>query len=177
MSDTLLPHNATQEERALEAVFREALTLPAPLREIWNPETCPLALLPWLAGAFSVDEWNPEWPEASKRAVIAESFQVHRQKGTVGAVRRSLEAMGFSPKMVEWFQIEPQGTPHTFSLILEVLESANDLARISQALRVVETTKPARSHLTSVQISAATVAQPVAAAAVMVGQVITVSAP
>lgn len=95
MSDTLLPHNATAAELAFEAVMREAFLLPVPLREIWNPETCPAALLPWLAGAFSVDAWDPGWSEDAKRAVISDSVMVHRRKGTVGAMRQALEASGY----------------------------------------------------------------------------------
>lgn len=95
MSETLLPHNATAAELAFEAVLGEAFALPVPLREIWNSETCPVALLPWLAGAFSVDEWDPGWSEDAKRAVISDSVMVHRRKGTVGAVRQALVASGY----------------------------------------------------------------------------------
>jgi len=95
MSETLLPHNATPAELAFESVLREAFALPVLLREIWDPETCPVTLLPWLAGAFSVDEWDPDWSEDAKRAVISDSVMVHRRKGTVGAVRQALVASGY----------------------------------------------------------------------------------
>lgn len=95
MSETLLPHNATAAERAFEAVLRDAFMPPVPLREIWDPETCPAALLPWLAGAFSVDEWDPGWSESAKRSAIAQSFSVHRKKGTIGAVKEAVAAAGY----------------------------------------------------------------------------------
>lgn len=92
MSD-LLPPNATPFERALAKTAEHLADLPVPIRHIRNPETCPAALLPYLAWELSVDEWNPGWGEDVKRRVIAESARVHRRKGTRGSVRRALEAI------------------------------------------------------------------------------------
>ena len=51
MSDqpSLLPPNASALERKLEQATLRLGTLPVPLRELWNPDTCPAHLLPWLA--------------------------------------------------------------------------------------------------------------------------------
>ena len=100
MSDTLLPHNVTAAELALEAVLRDAFTPPVPLREIWDPATCPVALLPWLAGAFSVDDWDPDWSEDARRAAISQAFPVHQKKGTVGAVKKAVAAAGYGDAVV-----------------------------------------------------------------------------
>ncbi|NKD86596.1 phage tail protein I, partial [Haematospirillum jordaniae] len=92
MADNLLPPSASHLERLLADVDAVRLgTLDIVIRDIWNPATCPAPFLPWLAWALSVDVWNPDWPEARKRAVIAASFQVHRHKGTRRAVREALE--------------------------------------------------------------------------------------
>ncbi|MGS4945207.1 phage tail protein I, partial [Meridianimarinicoccus sp. RP-17] len=72
MSDlSLLPPNATPVERGFEAAGARITALPVPVRDTWNPATCPATLLPWLAWALSVDNWDPTWTEGQQRAVIA----------------------------------------------------------------------------------------------------------
>lgn len=96
MSATLsiLPATSTPAERAVEAALARTDALPVPVRDLWNPATCPVALLPWLAWAFSVDEWQPDWSDSAKRAVIASAVFVHRHKGTVGSILAAIVATG-----------------------------------------------------------------------------------
>ena len=75
---------------------------------------CPEALLPWLAWALSVDDWDSLWPESIKRNLIAESISIHRIKGTVSAIRRVLRVLGVEAELSEWF--DHGGIPHTFRL-------------------------------------------------------------
>lgn len=89
----LLPHNSTALERAIVKTGASLSELPLPARHVRNPATCPVALLPFLAWELSVDEWDPAWGEDVKRAVIAASIDIHRHKGTRGAVRRALAAI------------------------------------------------------------------------------------
>lgn len=92
MTESLLPANSTTFERALSlssARFNPARILPT----IWNPFTCPAALLPWLAWALAVDEWDYGWPVEKKRAVVAAAIAVHENKGTPSAIRTSLAAL------------------------------------------------------------------------------------
>nr|WP_245231077.1 phage tail protein I [Zongyanglinia huanghaiensis] len=91
----MLPHNATSQERDIEAVTGPALAPAFSLQTLWDPENCPEELLPWLAWSFSVDNRDPDWASEDKRAVIAGSVQVHRHKGTVGTVKRALAAAGY----------------------------------------------------------------------------------
>jgi len=102
----LLPRNSTPIERALLAaeLARIALVDPTVIVSIWNPETCPVELLPFLAQAVSVDVWSADWTEAQKRRVIAASPLVHRFKGTLGAVERALAAFDLRASVVEWWQ-------------------------------------------------------------------------
>jgi phage tail P2-like protein len=111
---SLLPPNASAAERAIEASTAQALDLPVDVGKLWNPSTCPLALLPWLAWAFSVDRWDAGWPEAVKRQVIAASPVLHRRKGTRAAVAEALAALYVRADIVEWFEQEPMGDPGTF---------------------------------------------------------------
>ncbi len=105
---SLLPHSSTQLERDLEKLLAGACDMPLHIRQLWDPVTCPAALLPWLAWANSVDDWQESWPERVKRNVIAAAFDVHRYKATPYALRAALDALGIKTEVVEWW--EPQGT-------------------------------------------------------------------
>lgn len=93
--DSLLPPNSTPVERGFEDAARRITALPVPVRDAWNPATCPAQLLPWLAWALSVDRWDPAWSEQQQRDVITASVGVHRRKGTIGAIRAALVAEGY----------------------------------------------------------------------------------
>lgn len=72
MSDSrLLPTGSSLLEVAAAKACAEIEKTPVSIRELWNPDTCPANLLPWLAWSFSVDRWDDKWPEATKRAVIS----------------------------------------------------------------------------------------------------------
>jgi phage tail P2-like protein len=119
------------------------------LRAVWDPDSCPADLLPWLAFAFSVDVWNPEWPEETKREVILRSFEVHQKKGTRKAVETALAAIGFGTDLSEWF--EHGGDPYTFRIDAfgeDIFDAGYqvDAALLAKVGRIVETAKPARSH-------------------------------
>lgn len=65
----LLPTGSSPLEVAAAKACAEIEKTPVSIRELWNPDTCPANLLPWLAWSFSVDRWDEKWPEATKRAV------------------------------------------------------------------------------------------------------------
>jgi hypothetical protein len=90
---SLLPNNATPLERALSQTGGR-FNPPRRVPTLWNAATCPAALLPWLAWALSVDEWDHGWAVEKKRAVIAATIPVHEQKGTPAAIRTALAALG-----------------------------------------------------------------------------------
>ena len=94
MSD-LLPPNATAAEVAIAAATARVGAVPVPIRDSWDPATCPVSLLPWLAWGLSVDDWDPAWSVSTQRAVIAASIEVHRRKGTRAAVVVALAAAGW----------------------------------------------------------------------------------
>ena len=90
----LLPPNQTR----LEASLAHAAALPHTpevLTQLWDAQHCPVQLLPWLAWALSVDEWDEAWTEAQKRAQVLESIALHRKKGTPWAVKTALAAIGY----------------------------------------------------------------------------------
>jgi phage tail P2-like protein len=92
---TLLPPSSTPLERALDQTAAVRLSaLPSVVASLWNADTCPAPLLPYLAWAMSVDEWNDGWGVDKKRAVIKESRYIHQHKGTLSAIKRALTAIG-----------------------------------------------------------------------------------
>lgn len=159
MSQSLLPPNSTPAERAIEGLSSHVRDLSVPIRDLWNPETCPAAFLPWLAWAYSVDTWRSEWPEATKRSVIAASPRVHRLKGTVAAVRAAAKAFGFETRVVEWFSPAGQATgmqPYTAAIEAQLTDvSARPGAELLEDLRAAAAAAaPARVHL-SVRLATA----------------------
>lgn len=97
----LLPPNSTTLEKALAQTMAPELDPSADLiRTLWNPETCPLQLLPWLAWALSVDLWDESWSEEVKRAAVAGSIAWHRKKGTPWAVKQVLASIGFPDSQI-----------------------------------------------------------------------------
>lgn len=55
---SLLPPNNTPQERALEATTARISDIPVPLRQLYNPDTCPINLLAWLGWQLSTDSWK-----------------------------------------------------------------------------------------------------------------------
>lgn len=60
------------------------------IRHLWDPWTCHIDALPYLAWALSVDIWDATWPEAKKRMVTANAFRDHQLKGTLAGIQTYL---------------------------------------------------------------------------------------
>jgi phage tail P2-like protein len=151
--DSLLPLNGTDLEQAIEAAGFE--TTEIPLRALYNPDTCPAHLLHQLAWAWSVDRWDETWPEAIKRSVIRSAFYVHAHKGTIGALRRVVEPLGYLIEVKEWWQTVPQGVPGTFALQVGVLENGISEEMYQELTRLIDDAKPVSRHLTGLAITLA----------------------
>ena len=148
---SLLPLNSTPLERAIEATFVEQTLIP--LRTLYNPDTCPLHLLPHLAWAWSVDRWDPAWSEPVKRAAIKASFYIHKHKGTIGALRRVVEPLGYLIEIVEWWQTVPAGVPGTFALKVGVQDTGITEGMFQELERLIDDAKPVTRHLTGLDIT------------------------
>lgn len=102
MADILLPPNATLLERGLEQAMAVYGDVRDPgIADLWRPETCPPALLPWLAWALSIRQWDAAWPVAVQRAAVAAAYAMHRRTGTRSAVEGALEEAGAEYRIVE----------------------------------------------------------------------------
>lgn len=125
--------------------------VPVPLRTLWNWRACPVRLLPYLAWALSVDRWDEKWPEQTKRSVCASAFYVHQHKGTISALRRVVEPLGYLIEVKEWFQLNEQ--PGTFRLVVGVLDTGITDEMYQELERLIEGARPASRHLTGLAIS------------------------
>jgi phage tail P2-like protein len=149
----LLPPNALTLERLAAEAAAQIHRVPVQIRDLVNPDRCPVDLLPYLAWAFSVDRWDATWSESTKRQVIRASYFLHARKGTIGALRRVVEPLGYLIQVEEWWQTEPPGEPGTFSLRIGVLEGGISEEMQQHLTWLIDDAKPVSRHLTNLAIS------------------------
>ncbi len=150
---SLLPPNAKQLEQLAAEALAQIERVPVPIRDLLNPDRCPVQLLPYLAWAFSVDRWDITWSEATKRQVIKGSYFIHSRKGTIGALRRVVEPLGYLIEIIEWFNTVPEGVPGTFALKVGVLDTGITEEMYQELERLIDDAKPVTRHLTGLAIS------------------------
>ncbi len=150
---SLLPPNATPFERALEAALAQDVDIP--IRKLWSSADCPVRLLPYLAWSLGVEEWDPDWPVAVKRAAVANAIAVHREKGTLAGLKRVLSTAGAEYEYVE----RPAGVPMTAKL--SILNS--NAVYLPDVARAVNRVKRASLDLDIELLSAAAGQIPIAA--------------
>jgi phage tail P2-like protein len=165
---SLLPPNTSPIERAVDAATARLSDVPVPLRTLANPDTCTLALLPYLAWALSIDTWDSDWPEAVMRNRVRQAIDIQRRKGTASSVRDVVASFGGSLALREWWQMAPAGDPHTFAIVLAlegIVPPARKAAYVDAVIAEIRRTKPVRSHFTFTQALSATGGLQIAAAA------------
>jgi len=149
----LLPGNATELERVAAQALAQIERVPLPLRDLWNPDACPVALLPYLAWAFSVDRWSQSWPESAKRNSIKAAYFIHSRKGTIGALRRVVEPLGYLIEVREWWEELPLGVPGTFRLLIGVLDTGITEAMYQELTWLIDDAKPVSRQLIGLDIT------------------------
>lgn len=156
----MLPSSATAQEVALAETVARLSAVPVPIRDEWNPDTCPVELLPWLAWAFGCDEWSPAWSEDAKRQTIREAVLVHQRKGSVWSVRRTLANAGYgTAQIIEGIYgavhdgtishdgFTTYGNPEDWAKYRVILDQPITNAQAAQVRRILKNTAPARCHL------------------------------
>ncbi|MBZ1586693.1 phage tail protein I [Klebsiella pneumoniae] len=162
------------EQRAAEACAVIS-DLSVPLRDLWNPWRCPVKFLPYLAWAFSVDRWEETWSETEKRQAVSDAFWIHQRKGTVAAVRRVIETLGYSMTLQEWWEVaDPAGT---FRLEIDLNDIGITETMIKELERIIGDAKPVSRHISQLTLSASTHGTANIGAALVDGEVITVYPP
>ena len=123
----------------------EAVDMPLILAAI---DTLPEAILEHLAVQYDLTSWDSAWPIGTKRAVLKSAIADKRKMGTRGAVQRAIEAVAPLATITEWWQTDPKGTPHTFTIDVLQDGSAVDAETQRNVIAQVNEAKPARSHYT-----------------------------
>lgn len=149
--NSLLPPGSSPLERRLAQTCSGISDLQVSLRDLWNPATCPIRFLPYLAWAFSVDRWDESWTENVKRRVVQDAFYIHQHKGTISAVRRVVEPFGFLIRIIEWWQTGE--TPGTFRLDIGVQDHGITEDTYLELERLISDAKPCSRHMTGMSIS------------------------
>ena len=171
-NNTLLPPGSSALERRLALTCSGISDLQVPLRDLWNPATCPVRFLPYLAWAFSVDRWDESWAESTKRRVVQDAFYIHQHKGTISAVRRVVEPYGFLIRVLEWWQSGEQ--PGTFRLDIGVQDQGISEETYLELERLISDAKPCSRHLVGMSINLQTTGQAYVGASSYIGEEITV---
>ncbi len=175
MSSSLLPPGSSALERRLAQACSGISDLNVPLRDLWNPWKCPAKFLPYLAWAFSVDRWEETWTETAKRQAVSDAFWIHQRKGTVAAVKRVIEGVGYSMTIDEWWEVaDPAGT---FRLEIDLNEIGITEPMITELERIIGDAKPVSRHISQLTLSASTYGTAYTGAAIVDGEVITVYPP
>ncbi|EPO7878924.1 phage tail protein I [Proteus mirabilis] len=149
--NSLLPSGSSPLEKAAAIACQSLQTLPVPLRQLWNASTCPVDLLPYLAWAWSVDRWDENWSEPVKRQVVRDSMFIHRHKGTIGALKRVVEPLGYIIKVTEWWQTDDP--PGTFRLDVGVQENGISQEIYDELERLIADARPVSRHLLGLSIN------------------------
>lgn len=140
---TILPSNSTDFERAADlAAARRLEGIPvARLATLFNPATCPLSVIEWIAWSFGVETWKNGMTEQEKRAAVSAAIEIASHRGTIGAVRNALAAFEYGSNI-----IEHEGT-FIFDVEVDAGPKAFMTADYETALRAVKSAKNVRSHL------------------------------
>ncbi|WP_238739185.1 phage tail protein I [Klebsiella pneumoniae] len=148
MSSSLLPPGSSALERRLAQACSGISDLNVPLRDLWNPWKCPAKFLPYLAWAFSVDRWEENWTETAKRQAVSDAFWIHQRKGTVAAVKRVIEGLGYSMTLEEWWEVaDPAGT---FRLEIDLKDIGITEQMIYELERIIGDAKPVSRHMAQI---------------------------
>ncbi len=168
---SLLPPNQTRLEASLANTAAMAHT-PEVLAQLWDAQRCPVQLLPWLAWALSVDEWDDGWTEPQKRAQVLGAIALHRKKGTPWAVKQALIRAGVEmPKLIEHIDGAHWAE---FDVHISVVDRPLTNETVTQAMALINAYKAARSHLRRLIISLTTKGHACVAAFTIGGDTVTV---
>ena len=142
--------------------------MPTPIRALWNADTCPGEMLPWLAWAMGVDVWDSQWADGSKRETIKTALQVKQRKGTLWSIKRVLASAGYGDAEIiegnpqkkrdgtikrdgKWFY----GDLSEWAMYSVKLSRPITNSQAAQVKKLLEITAPARCRLVSIDYTAA----------------------
>lgn len=130
------------ELQAVTEATIEALHLPR-LDELPEP------VIDLLAWQWHVDFYEPGMDITTKRAMVKQSIDWHRRKGTPSAVEEVAAAVFGKAKITEWF--EYGGDPYKFRIDLDAQGVSDE--KIKSIIRLIESAKNTRSALDGIHIT------------------------
>ena len=107
-------------------------------------DSLPKELLDLLAYDFKVDWYGYDYGVEAKRALIKDSFNVHKLLGTKGAVEKALSGIYPGSTVEEWFNYG--GDPFYFRVLCDVTEQRVSITH-SEIVKAINIYKSLRSHL------------------------------
>lgn len=145
---SLLPCNATEFEKSMEQATAIMENQYVTIRDYWNISSIPVQQMPWLAWEWSVDNWDSNWSEQTKRNMLKDSFFYHRKKGTLQSVQDIIQDLGSNISIKEWWQTDPIGSPYTFHAVVDSGAGESTGVLQKQLFLAIDQSKPVRSHYT-----------------------------
>lgn len=149
---TVLPRSASRLEADIVDLYsqrqKDELLYEGeiPVRHLWNPDTCPPALLAYLECSMSVHGDAVEFSETQRRNFIKRSLDIHRKKGTIGSIKAVVEALGYRLATINGIR---EGTDGHWANFRIVMDSPLSIANANALEKLIERTAPLRCNLTS----------------------------
>lgn len=112
-------------------------------------EELPEDLLDLIAYDFKIDWWDADYTLEEKRAILKDSWRVHRMLGTTAAVVTAISAIYPDTQVSEWWQYN--GDPYHFKLLIDATYQGVDPAMHARVLSKVNYYKNLRSVLDEVE--------------------------
>lgn len=101
-----------------------------------------------VAYGWDASVWRDSWPISLKRSVLKNVICEKRKRGTLSAVKDAVSSIGSAATIEEWWQQEPKGTPHTFTICatLAKIDGTLDTEMQEDLFGLIDDAKPVRSH-------------------------------
>lgn len=101
-----------------------------------------------VAYGWDASVWRDSWPIALKRSILKNVVREKRKKGTRRAVEEAVESIQGAATIQEWWEMEPKGEPHTFTVFatLGKIDGTIDSELQDDLIALINDAKPVRSH-------------------------------
>jgi phage tail-like protein len=132
--DTFLAHYL----RIFEAIWEPLERRQDHIAMYFDPQTCPSTMLPWFAGWFGLT-LDPHWAEEHQRALLFETIELYRWRGTKFGLARMIEVCtGLKPEITEL-----PGEPFVFRIRVNMPE--RNPAMLNYLDELIRAHKPAHT--------------------------------
>lgn len=101
-----------------------------------------------LAAQWHAPSWSDAWPVETKRRTLRSIITELSRTGTAASVKNIIAGFGSAAVLQEWWQTNPQGTPHTFKIYINPGKVGGLVSTevADEILRMINSTKPVRSQ-------------------------------